>query len=205
MSNKSKLKSLGIMGGTFDPIHFGHLGCAEAGSKAFDIEEVWFMPANKPNFKQDKNVNDIKHRLKMCELALADHGNTKFKVSDLEAGRGGITFTSDTLELLKRDYPDTKLYFIMGSDSAFTLPDWHNYETVLELAEVIAVYRKGYYNPSEKQKEFLDKYSDRIHLVEADVIDISSNRIREMLWNRQDVSDYVPSAIHNYMWNNSLY
>lgn len=200
-----KIKNLGIIGGTFDPIHYGHIGCAEAAAKAFDLDEVWFMPANHPNFKQDRDVNDIHHRLKMCELALRAYGNEKFKVSDLEAHRDGVTFTSETLEILKKDYPDTNIFFITGTDAVFALPSWHNSEEILQLATIIAVTRKGYHEPNAEQEKFLEKYADRIKIVEADVIDISSSEIRQRLWNRQDVSDYVPSSIFNYMHNNELY
>ena len=200
-----KIKKLGIIGGTFDPIHYGHIGCAEAAADAFDLDEVWFMPANHPNFKQDRDVNDIKDRLKMCELALAAHGNEKFKVSDLEANREGTTFTSETLEILKTDYPDTELFFITGTDAVFALPEWHNSEEILQLATIIAVTRKGYHEPNEEQEKFLTKYADKIKIVEADVIDVSSSQIRQRLWNRLDVSDYVPSSIFNYMHNNDLY
>ena len=175
------VKKLGIIGGTFDPIHYGHIGCAEAAANAFDLDEVWFMPANHPNFKQDRDVNDITYRLKMCELALSAYGNEKFKVSDLEAHRDGVTFTSETLEILKNDYPDTELYFITGTDAVFALPSWHNFEKVLELATVIAVTRKGYHEPNEEQEKFLEKYADSIKVVEADVINISSSQIRQRL------------------------
>lgn len=163
------------------------------------------MPANHPYFKLDKDVNEIKHRLKMCEMALRAYGNDKFKVSDLEAHREGVTFTSETLEILKNDYPDTNLFFITGTDAVFSLPSWHNSEEILELATIIAVTRKGYHEPNAEQEKFLEKYSDKIKVVEADVIDASSSEIRRLLWNRQDVSDYVPSSIFNYMLNNNLY
>lgn len=205
MEEKNNINNLGIIGGTFDPIHYGHIGCAEAAAKAFDLDEVWFMPANHPNFKQDNDVNDIKHRLKMCELALISYGNPKFKVSSLEADREGTTFTSETLEILRKNFPNTNLYFITGTDAVFALPQWHNYKEILDLATIIAVTRKGYHDPNEEQEKFLQQYADKIKLVEADVIDISSSEIRQRLWNRLDVDDYVPSSIFNYMTNNNLY
>lgn len=202
---ENKVKNLGIFGGTFDPIHLGHIGCAEAAADAFNIDQIWFMPANHPNFKQDDDICDIAHRIKMCELALKDHGNDKFCVSDIEAKREGITYTSDTLEILHSDYPDTNLFFITGSDAVFGLSNWHNADKILELATIIAVTRKGFFKPSEQQNQFLDEHSQKIKLIEADVIGASSSEIRQLICEHKNIESFVPKSVIEYIAENNLY
>lgn len=205
MENLVKFINLGIIGGTFDPIHFGHIGCAEAAIQYFDIDEVWFMPANHPNFKKDKNVSCVKDRLEMCSLAIQDHGNSKFKVSDFETEREGITYTSDTLEILHSKFPNMNLYFITGSDAVFNLYNWYNYEKVLSLATIIAVTRKGYFKPNESQEKFINDYSDKIKVIEADVIDASSSEIRQYIKNNKDISKFVSPSVQDFIHINKLY
>lgn len=200
-----KIKNLGIIGGTFDPIHFGHIGCAEAAANTFDLDEVWFVPANHPNFKLNKSVTDITHRLHMVKLALDDAHNSKFKISNFEANRQGITYTSDTLEILHKDFPKTNLYFVIGTDSLFTLPKWHNFETILKLSTIIAVTRKGYFEPTENQAEFIKLHSDAIEIVEADVIGISSSEIREKISNGENVSGLLPQSVEQYIKKYQIY
>lgn len=205
MKNLTKINNLGIIGGTFDPIHFGHIGCAEAAIQHFDIDEVWFMPANHPNFKKDNNVSCVEDRLEMCRLAIQDHGNAKFKVSDFETEREGITYTSDTLEILHGKFPSLNLYFITGSDAVINLYNWYNYEKVLSLATIIAVTRKGYFKPNESQEKFLNDNSDKIKVIEADVIDASSSEIRQLIKNTEDISKFVCASVQEYIQENKLY
>lgn len=199
------VKNLGIIGGTFDPVHLGHIGCAKAAANAFELDEVWFMPANHPNFKLDQAVTDISHRLKMLELALADQNDDRFSVSTVEAKREGATYTSDTLEILSEKFPDTNFYFITGTDSMFTLPRWHNSDRILQLATIIAVTRKGYFNPTSEQAEFIDAHSDKIKVIEADVIGASSSQIRELISKGKQVDEYLAQPVIDYILQNQLY
>ena len=116
----TKNQRIGIMGGTFDPIHLGHLFCAEQALDAANLDSVAFVPANIPAFKQERKITCVDDRMRMCELAVAD--NSKFCVSDIEVRRGGVTYTADTIRELKNSFlDDVDLFFIIGEDSLSTL------------------------------------------------------------------------------------
>lgn len=199
------VKNLGIMGGTFDPIHFGHVGCAEVVASAFCLDEVWFMPANLPNFKQNQNVASTLHRTNMCKLAIGEHKNYKFKVSMMEADRDGVTYTSDTLEIIKKKNSDLNIFFITGTDAILDLPKWHNYEKLMDLATFVSVTRKGTNSISAAQRDFLQKNADKIKILKADVIEVSSSKLRKKIANKQDVSKYTFKSVIDYINENNLY
>lgn len=179
-------QKIGIMGGTFDPIHIGHLQCAQVAQEKLKLDKILFIPAGVPNFKQDKKLASSKDRLIMCELAIQDFGNPSFEVSDIEIKREGVTYTVDTLKELSGD-----LYFITGTDSAATLEDWHNYEEILKLCTVVAVTRKG---------EPIHKLHPEVMLLEADVVKVSSSDLRKSL----NKSLLTPS-VFEYIKNHKLY
>lgn len=205
MNNNNNIKNLGILGGTFDPIHNGHIGCALAAMKHFDLDEVWFMPAKLSNFKQNQYISEIKDRIAMCKLAIKDANNKKFKLCDLETKRQGVSYTSDTLEILHKQMPNTNLYFISGSDVVFSLSHWHNIEDILKLACVIAVSRVGYSIGNDEALNFLDNNADRIKLIEADVLDVSSSDIRKAVSLGYSIDKYVCPSVKNYIEQNNLY
>lgn len=123
MCNFENIEKLGIIGGTFNPIHLGHLECSQVADDAFSFDEVWIMPAYISNFKQEQNLVSADDRLKMCQLAVEDFGNMKFKICDIEIKRQGISYTSDTLVQIKKMMPQAELYFITGSDAVFDFED----------------------------------------------------------------------------------
>ena len=131
---------LGIMGGTFDPIHMGHLVCAEQARDALDLDGVIFMPAGNPVFKKHIEVSDAHHRVAMCRAAIED--NPAFDVSTLEVDRAGDTYTVDTLETLRAHYPENvELYFIAGADAILTLPQWRDAPRLARLASFVGLNR----------------------------------------------------------------
>lgn len=176
------------MGGTFDPIHLGHLQCADVVQKKFNLEKVLFIPAGIPNFKQDKKLASSKNRLEMCKLAIADFGNPTFDVSDTEINRKGVTYTVDTL----KEFSEYDIYFITGTDSAATLEQWHNYEEILKLCTVVAVTRKG---------DVKHKLNPKILLIKADVIEVSSTQIRSL----SNIKNYVTPSVYEYIKEHELY
>lgn len=136
------MKGIGIMGGTFDPIHMGHLLTAEYVRDAYGLEKVLFIPAANSPFKLEKKVESAEDRLAMTRLAVAD--NPHFEASDIEMRREGISYTSDTIALLRARFgPDVPLYFITGADAINDLPAWHHPRELLELCHFIAARRQG--------------------------------------------------------------
>lgn len=136
------MKGIGIMGGTFDPIHMGHLLTAEYVRDAYGLEKVLFIPAANSPFKLEKKVESAEDRLAMTRLAVAD--NPHFEASDIEMRREGVSYTSDTIALLRARFGlDVPLYFITGADAINDLPAWHHPRELLELCHFIAATRQG--------------------------------------------------------------
>lgn len=123
MENSITNKIVGIFGGTFDPIHNGHLLCAQVVFNKLKLDEVWFMPAYISNFKRNATQASFEDRFNMCKLALSDFGNKKFKLSSIEQELGGVSYTVDTIEHIKRTYQPKEIFFIAGSDTIFDLKD----------------------------------------------------------------------------------
>lgn len=137
------MKRIGIMGGTFDPVHNGHLLLGRQARSEYGLDEIWYMPSHIPPHKKDHRITDGKDRLAMLELAL--EGIPFFSVSDFEMKREGNTYTAQTLELLKEEYPEDKFYFIIGADSLFQLETWYHPEKVMELTSLLVSGRE--YDP----------------------------------------------------------
>ncbi len=149
---------LGIMGGTFDPIHIGHLATAEQAREAYDLDAVVFVPAGNPVFKKHRRVTPAADRLALCRLAVAS--NPAFCVSALEIERGGDTYTVDTLRQLRAHYPDNvELRFITGADAVYHIVQWRESAAIADLARLIAVTRPGY-ALSEERRAFIAEHGN---------------------------------------------
>ena len=185
---------LGLMGGTFDPIHIGHLRIAEEMREQLDLDAVLFIPAGNPVFKRDQNVTDAQQRFD--EVAAAVRSNPHFDASRIEVDRQGDTFTADTLRQLRAHYPDNvELYFIVGSDSAVTVGKWRNSAEIAELAHLaVAVGRPGSPGPDELREAIMAAGPFRLHLVRVSILEISSSGIRERLSQGRSVRYLVPRA-----------
>lgn len=197
--------ALGIMGGTFDPPHAGHLAIARAACGQLGLDGVLFIPAGVPSFKRDKQVTPARHRLAMLGLAL--QGEPSFALSTLEVDRPGVTYTADTLEALRGMCPpSTRLVFIMGGDSLHTLPYWRRVERILELAEIAAVARCGcdISRDADALRALYPKPT--IHLVPGEgVPDISSTRLRDLLAQGRDTHGLIDAAVLRYIRQMGLY
>ena len=136
------MRKIGILGGTFNPIHKGHLALGLAAMEQYDLEEVWQMPSKLPPPKSHFTMLSEEHRLAMTKLAAQT--DARFSASDFELRREGLTFTADTLELLTKDYPDVKFYFIVGGDSLIKFTHWRRPERILELCTLLGAGRAGY-------------------------------------------------------------
>lgn len=198
-------RKVGIMGGTFDPIHIGHLILAQQACIQFDLDEVLFMPSSQPPHKNNKEVSQVKHRRAMTELAIK--GNEKFVYSDLEIQRTGTTYTSDTLEELHQRYPNTVFYFIMGADSLFAVDSWHKPEEIFKKAVLLVGNRMDV--PEEKlqqQISYLEKhFCGQIHLIDMPDIAISSREVRKRKESNLPIRYYVPEEVYKYIEAHQLY
>lgn len=198
------LQRIGIMGGTFDPIHLGHLCCAEQVKCACHLDTVLFVPAGNPAFKQDREVACAQDRLAMCELATAS--NPDFVVSALEVEREGITYTVDTLQELRAMYgPAPELCLIMGADAAAGVPLWKNASEVAELATLLVVERPG----SDKTEALLPTLSQagnfKVEVVSAPLLDISSTDLRKRVSDGKTIRYLVPDDVRDYIRDHDLY
>lgn len=199
------MERIGIMGGTFDPIHSGHLAMAEAALAQAELNRILFMPSKTPPHKRHSDVTKESVRAEMVKCAIAYR--EQFEFSDFELRRYGLTYTADTLALLQKERPDCEWYFIMGGDSFFQVEKWYRPEEVLRLAFILVVSRDGIPKEEmERQKEFLEsKYEAKIKLLSMPRMDISSTEIRSKIALGEDVDDMVPEPVLSYINRYGLY
>ncbi len=204
-SGNIRKKKIGIMGGTFDPIHMGHLILAEQALVQFGLDFVFFMPSSQPPHKDNRQVSAAEHRQAMIRGAI--RGNDRFLYSDLELRRVGTTYTSDTLEELHEEYPGTEFYFIMGADSLFAVDTWHKPQTIFDKAVILVGNRSEV--PADRigqQIEYLkDRFGGQIFLIDMPDIAVSSREIRKRCAEGLPFRYYVPELVYAYMMEHQLY
>lgn len=195
---------IGILGGTFDPIHLGHIKMAEAAYNGLALDKVLFMPTSNPPHKT--GITDSEHRINMIRLAIKDYKH--FEMSDIEIMRKGIIYTADTLEYLTKTYPDNRYIFIMGADSLFDITKWFRPDKVMEYA-TLAVCARDDADPGNlyDYREFLvEKYNADIVILNFSCVDISSSKIRTCLYTDYSmVKDYISEEVYNYIIKEGLY
>ncbi len=196
---------IGIMGGTFDPIHLGHLATAEAVREIFKLDEVLFIPAARPPHKLGRRVTDERHRLEMVHLAT--RSNKFFKVSDMELKRTGLSYTLDTMNELHRTFgAATELFFIIGADSLADLSKWHAARELVEKCHFIATTRQGVDIDFSAVEEFFGAAArEHIHRVTTPGLEISSTDLRERIRLRRSIKYLVPEAVEEYILREELY
>ena len=199
------MKKIGIMGGTFDPIHKGHLMLAQAAYSELGLDEVLFLPSKNPPHKLDKQITSEEARCRMVMLAI--EGYPQFRFSDIEMKRQGRSYTVDTLRQLKSRYEQDMLYFIMGADSLLMLQDWKDPEEILSLAVIVVAVRDdvGKKELEEVRKGLLQKYSGEILLLSMERSRESSTMIREAVHEGKDISQMVPEPVVAYIEEKGLY
>ena len=196
------LARLGIMGGTFDPPHLGHLVCAEEALEAFGLDAVLFVPTGCPAFKQDRPVTVGEVRLAMVAAAVA--GNPAFAVSALEVERSGITYAVDTLRELREELPGLELVFIVGADAALTLPRWHESDALARLATFAAATRPGFELGEESLRDLRARGFD-VRPFTVPALDISSSALRRRVAEGRTVRYLVPEAVRKIIEKGQLY
>ena len=196
---------IGIMGGTFDPIHLGHLATAEAVREIFSLDEILFIPAARPPHKIDKLVTDERQRLQMTKLAT--RSNKFFKVSDVELRRTGPSYTLDTMNALHETFGrSTELFFIIGADSLIDLQKWHAARELVAKCHFIATTRPGVdVNFSALEKFFGSSVVEHIHRVTTPGLEISSTDIREKVRLGRSIKYLVPEVVEEFIQREGLY
>lgn len=197
---------VGLFGGTFDPVHLGHLVMAEQCREQANLDEVWFVPAARPPHKQDHPPTPFHARAEMLALALA--GNPKLQVSEVEKDRPGPSYTADTLEALTQAHPTYHWHFILGSDSLPELPHWRRPERILELAHLLIVARPGSPVPDAAEiGRLLGVPGDpaRFQVVHSPLVDVSSRDLRRRVTEGKSVRYLVPRAVEVYIEGHKLY
>lgn len=193
------------MGGTFNPIHIGHLIIAERAREQFDLEEVLFMPCGMPYMKDTSELLSSDIRVKMVSLAIKD--NPFFTLSTIEIEKEGSTYTYETLEQLRGENPDTEYYFILGADSLWTISDWKEPERIFANCHILAAVRDDKSaHDMDKQIDFLkNKFGAEISLLKTGLIEISSSIIRDSIKKDTSIRYLVPKSVYEYIVENKLY
>ena len=196
---------LGLFGGTFDPVHAGHLLLAEQCREQCALDELWFVPAGSPPHKQGAAISSGNTRAEMLELALAGH--PQFMVNRMELGRAGTTFTVDTLQQLYDEDPSREMFFLIGTDSLADLPTWREPDRIAELATIVAVNRGDRAAPDlEALKETIgEAVMSRIQFVTMPGIDLSATDIRRRVQDGASIRFMVPRAVEVYISEHGLY
>lgn len=197
---------IGISGGTFDPIHNGHLIIAETIREEFELDEVVFVPVGLTPHKNVSRVTDAEHRYNMTRIAIDT--NPHFKVSRIEIDRKGFTYTVDTLSRLKQIYGENvRIFFIIGADVVHDLLTWRQYEKVFTMCEFIAALRPGFDRSdfSSAVENLRNNYGAVIHTAEVPLVDISSTVIRNKVRNNKSIKYLVPEKVEQYILKHGLY
>lgn len=189
-------RRIGIMGGTFDPIHCGHLLAAEQAREQAELDEVWFLPAGVPPHKRHEQITAAHHRLRMVELAIANH--PAFRVNRCELERSGPSYTFDTIRALTEEHPNEQFFFIIGGDMVNSLHQWHRFPELIQLVRFIGLHRPGSVWDPQQLAAF-------VTYVEMPLWDVSSSLIREKVKAGRSIRYFVPQAVERYIKENGLY
>jgi nicotinate-nucleotide adenylyltransferase len=191
-----------VLGGTFDPVHLGHLGAAHAALECAGLDRVLFMPSAHPPHRAGA-VADAEERLAMCRLAVA--GEPRFEVSDLEISRGGRSYTVDTLAELRMREPDTEMFLILGWDAARMFHTWREPSRVREMASIVVVNRPGADPPDAGRLADAGLAGPAVVLCLRATPDISASRIRKAIAEGQPVDGMVPDTVARFIAGHGLY
>lgn len=201
-----KKKAIGIMGGTFDPIHYGHLVTAEAARVAFDLETVFFVPSGRPPHKEEREVSSQESRYLMTVLAVTS--NKDFKVSRVEIERPGKSYAYDTVKYFNDAYPDKDIYFITGADAIKEILNWHKVNMLLDHCFFVAATRPGYDLEALKARELRvlpPEKLEKIFTIEVTAMAISSTDIKRRVKENKTIKYLLPESVEAYIWKEGLY
>jgi nicotinate-nucleotide adenylyltransferase len=196
---------VGVLGGTFDPIHYGHLAAAEGAAHVLGLDRVLFMPNRQPPHKTGRSVTPPEHRSAMVRLAIA--GNPRFEYSSLELDREGPSYTIDTVRALQARYPDWRLCFLAGMDSLVELTAWREYRALLQSVEMVFFSRPGY---SAAQRDAAlealgTELAARVQVLELPGVAVSGTELRRRATDGYPLRYLVPDAVAQYLTERQLY
>ena len=198
------MRRIGVIGGTFDPIHYGHLAAAEEARVRVNLERVLFVVARVPPHKLDEEVTLAEHRLAMVSLAIAS--NPYFEVSTVDMERPGPSYTVDTISILQEQSgQETELYFIMGMDSLAELPAWHEPQRLIRLCRLVAVKRPGFQMDLDQLEASLPGISSQVQIIDMPEVDISSTELQERVRDGLPIKYQVPEEVETYINEHHLY
>lgn len=186
------MSRIGILGGTFDPPHIGHLIIAQEACQALNLDKIWFIPTYEPPHKDSVRMN-VTHRVELLKMAIKD--NNSFALNTIEIDRQGKSYTIETIKILKEKYPDTDFYFIIGADMVEYLPNWVKIDELIDLIQFVGVNRPGY--------RLVSDYP--ILEIDVPMVDISSTIIRERLQENKSILYLVPDSVNTYIKEHGLY
>lgn len=197
------MERIGILGGTFDPPHLGHLILGEYAADALALSQVLFVPAADPPHKQDEFKLPVIHRLAMLERALA--GNERFTVSRIDIDRPGPHYSLDMVQIVKEQFPQAELFFVMGGDSLRGLPKWYRPADFIQHCKLAVMRRPDDDVRSDMHETVLPGLAARVVMLDAPLIDISSTQITERLEAGYSIRYLVPEVVRAYIETNQLY
>lgn len=195
---------IGVLGGTFDPIHKGHLIIGEIARISAELDKVIFIPSGTHPFKNNKAITDSKERCQMVQLAIKS--NPYFEISTFEMERTGVNYTIDTIRYLKEKYKETEIYFIIGSDILFEIEKWYKFKELIKLCKFIVFSRT---DRAKEISKIIDKlettYNINIKKVNSPVLPISSTEIRERVKDGKSIKSFVEESVEKYILENNIY
>lgn len=197
-------RKIGIFGGSFNPVHNGHIKLAKTYYKALELDEILVIPSNIPPHKSVEKPTSAEDRVNMLKLAFKDLSYVT--VSDIEVRLGGKSYTVLTLQELKKLYPDDRLYLIVGGDMFLCFDKWREYEKILSMCTLCAAPREeGEIIKLLAYQEKLDPSKERTIILDVSVLEISSSEIRSKIENKQELKDLVPNEVFEYIVEKGLY
>lgn len=201
----NNFKKIGILGGTFNPIHFGHLILAQNALELYKLDKILIMPSGVSYLKKQSEIVSKEHRINMILAAI--NGNDSFELSTIETDRIGNSYTYETLQYLTTYNKNCKYYFIIGADTLFSIDTWKCPDIIFKYCSIICAPRNNSsYEDLYAKKEYLEQtYNANIYIMDCPEVNISSSSIRKMYSNGQTLKYYMPDEEINYIKKNKLY
>ncbi len=198
------MQRIGVIGGTFDPIHYGHLAAAEEARVRVNLEKVLFAVAGLPPHKLDEEVTPVEHRLAMVQLGI--FSNPDFELSRVDVDRSGPSYTVDTISILQEQWGQgTEMFFILGLDSLVEVPTWHQPERLIQLCHLVAVARPGFEVDMRQLEDSVPGISSRVEIIGMPEVDISSSDLQRRVREGLPIRYQVPEEVERYIREHRLY